>query len=445
MQPSINPLLTDLYQFTMLQAYLDCNMHETAVFEFFIRKLPHCRGFLMAAGLEQVLHFLEHFNFSGMELDYLAKTGCFKKNLIDYLASVRFSGEVHAMKEGTIFFPDEPILRIVAPIPVAQLLESRLINILHLQTLLASKAVRCTLASAGRASLIDFGLRRAHGEEAALYAARASYIAGFEGTATVIAEPLFGIPVFGTMAHSFIEAHADEKTAFIDFAESNPGNVTLLIDTYNTISGARKAAEVAKILQRKGIQVRGIRLDSGDLLELAKQVRAIFDDEGLHNLLIFASGNIDEYLLQALLDGGAPINGFGVGTKMDTSSDAPYLDCAYKLVEYAGKPRLKKSDGKTTWPGRKQVFRRHQNGKMQKDILALEGDNLGGKPLINPVMTNGERVSETPSLKEIRAHALAEVDSLPTGLKQLSDASAYPVDISPSLLKLKKDVEESLK
>jgi nicotinate phosphoribosyltransferase len=414
MQPSTSPLLTDLYQFTMLQAYLDQDMHETAVFEFFIRKLPHCRGFLMAAGLEQVLHFLEHFKFSDMELDYLARTGRFKKNLIDYLTDVRFCGDVHAIHEGTIFFPDEPILRVTAPIPVAQLLESRLINILHLETLLASKAVRCTLASAGRASLIDFGLRRAHGDEAGLHAARASYITGFEGTATVLAEPLFGIPVFGTMAHSFIEAHADEKSAFIDFAESNPGNVMLLIDTYDTISGARKAAEVAKILRGKGIRVRGIRLDSGDLLELAKQVRAIFDNEGLHDLLIFASGNIDEYLLQALLDGGAPINGFGVGTKMDTSSDAPYLDCAYKLVEYAGKPRLKKSDGKTTWPGRKQVFRRYQSGEMQEDILTLDGDDMDGKSLIKLVMTDGTRVSETPSLKEIRAHALARVELSPS-------------------------------
>ena len=248
------------------------------------------------------------------------------------------------MPEGTVFFETEPVVRVTAPIPEAQLLETRLINILHFETMIASKAVRCVLAAEGKSSLVDFGLRRAHGAEAGLLAARASYIAGFTGTSTVLAEAVYGIPIFGTMAHSFVEAYEREEDAFVDFARTNPDNATLLIDTYDTLRGAEKAAEVAKTLAREAIRVRAVRLDSGDLLTLSKDVRRILDEKGFREIRIFVSGNIDEHAIRTLLTHGAPIDGFGVGTKLDTSADAPYMDSAYKLMEYAGRPRCKTSE-----------------------------------------------------------------------------------------------------
>ncbi len=428
----------------MLQGYLDRQMHETAVFEFFIRTLPAQRGFFMAAGLESVIEFLEELKFSEEELKYLAANGRFSKNVIRYLAEVRFTGDLDAMPEGTVFFPNEPILRIAAPMPVAQLIESRIINLLHVQTLFASKAARCFLAAEGRVGLIDFGLRRAHGAEAGLFAARSSYIAGFDGTSTVLAEHLFGIPAFGTMAHSFIEAHRDEKEAFIHFAESNPQIVTLLIDTYDTVAGAEKVVEIKKLLDQKGIVIRGVRLDSGDLLELSRKVRAIFDQSGLGNVRIFVSGNIDEYAIRDLLSAGAPINAFGVGTRLDTSADIPYFDCAYKLMEYAGEPRLKKSEGKATWPGRKQVFRNYRHGEMVADVLTLEGDGRDGVPLIEPYMRNGQRLGQPKRLKDIRERALCQITALPMYLRGLDRTPPYPVEISPVLEGLRAAVDKKL-
>jgi nicotinate phosphoribosyltransferase len=439
-----NPLLTDLYQLTMMQGYLDRQMHETAVFEFSIRTLPEQRGFFLAAGLETVIEFLEALKFSVEELTYLSKSGRFSKALIDYLAQFRFGGDVDAMPEGSVFFPDEPILRIVAPLPVAQFIETRVINLLHVQTLLASKAARCFLAAGGRARLIDFGLRRAHGSEAGLWAARSSYIAGFDGTSTVLAEHLYGIPAFGTMAHSFIEAHDDEKEAFIHFAESNPRIVTLLIDTYDTVAGASKVVEIRETLARQGIKIRGVRLDSGDILDLSRKVRTIFDRSGMRDVQIFASGNIDEYAIHDLLSAGAPIDAFGVGTRLDTSSDIPYFDCAYKLMEYAGQPRLKKSEGKATWPGRKQVFRSFQGDRMAGDVLTLEGDRQEGTPLIEPVMRGGRRIGDPARLSDIRNYALRQISGLPEGLKSLTRSSPYPAAVSPALKGLKASIEKKL-
>ena len=444
MHPKTSPLLTDLYQFTMLQGYLDRQMHETAVFEFFIRTMPEQRGFFVATGLETVIEFLEGLRFSDEELKYLAASGRFSKDVIDYLAELRFKGDLDAMPEGTVFFPYEPILRIAAPMPVAQFVESRIINLLHMQTVFASKAARCFLAADGRAGLIDFGFRRAHGAEAGIYAARSSYIAGFDGTSTVLAEHLFGIPAFGTMAHSFIEAHDDEKEAFIHFAESNPRIVTLLIDTYDTVAGAGKVVAIKETMDKKGIKIRGVRLDSGDLLELSRKVRAIFDQSGLGDVRIFVSGNIDEYAIRDLLSAGAPINAFGVGTKLDTSADMPYFDCAYKLMEYAGQPRLKKSEGKATWPGRKQVFRQYGDGEMVRDILTLEGDRQDGEPLIRPFMRGGQRLGRPDNLKDIREHALRQVAALPRFLRVLDRTPPYPVEISPALERLKAAVEKKV-
>ena len=272
MSEATTPLLTDLYQLNMIQAYLDHGRTKTAVFEFFVRKLPARRGFLIAAGLEQALAFLENLRFSAEEIDWLARSDRFGKKLLDYLAELRFTGDVHAMPEGTAFFANEPILRVTAPLPQAQLVETRLINILHFQTLIASKAARMTLAAPGKL-LVDFGLRRAHGSEAGIMAARASYIAGFAGTATMLAEKEFGIPAFGTMAHSFIQAYDDETAAFDDFAQSRPENLTLLIDTYDTEVAAQKVVELAARLKARGIAIRSVRLDSGDLIALSKSVR----------------------------------------------------------------------------------------------------------------------------------------------------------------------------
>jgi nicotinate phosphoribosyltransferase len=300
------------------------------------------------------------------------------------------------------------------------------------------------LAADGRAKLIDFGLRRAHGAEAGLYAARSSYIAGFDGTATVLAEYLYGIPAFGTMAHSFIEAHEDEKKAYLRFAFANPNIVTLLVDTYDTIRGTKHLVEISAELRRKGIPIRGIRLDSGDLADLSVKTRKILDEGGLKDVQIFASGNIDEYAILDLYSKGAPIAGFGVGTKMDVSSDAPYLDCAYKLMEYAGKPKLKQSEGKATWPGRKQVYRRFMAGQMVGDILTVEGDSREGRPLIRPYMKGGKRLAQPESLADIRSRAANELASLPAHLRNLKNTPPYPVEVSEKLIQLKKDIERQI-
>jgi nicotinate phosphoribosyltransferase len=439
-----SPLLTDLYQLNMVQAYLDHGETKTAVFEFFVRKLPARRGFLVAAGLEQALDFLENLHFSSGELDWLSASGRFSKELIDSLATFRFTGDVHAMPEGTIFFADEPILRVTAPLPEAQLVETRLINILHFQSLIASKAARAVLLAPGKL-LVDFGLRRAHGAEAGLMAARASYIAGFAGTATMLAGREFGIPLYGTMAHSFVQAYDDELAAFEAFARSRPENLILLIDTYDTEAAARKVVMLAPRLQAAGIAVRGVRLDSGDLIALSKSVRQILDDGGLADVSIFASGGIDEDELIAMARAGAPIDGLGIGTSLTTSSDVPALDCAYKLQEYAGLPRRKRSTGKATWPGRKQVWRRlGADGRMCGDILALEGEAHAGEPLIHPVMRGGRRLHPRPSLDAIRARAARSLECLPDALRRLDPQASYPVEVSASVVRLADDVNHRL-
>jgi nicotinate phosphoribosyltransferase len=441
MDPLTSPLLTDLYQLNMIQAYLDHGETKTAVFEFFVRKLPPSRGFLMAAGLEQALDFLERLQFSAEEIDWLSSTRHFGKDLLDHLATFRFTGDVHAMLEGRVFFANEPILRITAPMPQAQLVETRLINILHFQSLIASKAARMVLAAPGKL-LVDFGLRRAHGAEAGLMAARASYIAGFAGSATMLAEPVYGIPIFGTVAHSFIEAYDSESAAFESFAASRPQNLTLLIDTYDTEEGARKAVTLAPRLAAKGIKIRAVRLDSGDLVSLSKSVRRILDEGGLADVTIFASGGLDEDYLAEITAAGAPIDGFGLGTSLTTSSDAPALDCAYKLQEYAGAPRRKRSTGKATWPGRKQVWRRYDaDGRMVGDIMSVESDSDDGEPLIKPVMKNGQRIGPKPSLADIRAQAAQELARLPQSLRDLAPGASYPVEVASALVRLADEVD----
>lgn len=434
-------LLTDLYELTMLQAYHEQQMTGVAAFEFFVRKLPPQRRFLVAAGVAQVVDYLADLHFAADELAWLAACGRFRREFVDSLANLRFTGDVDAMPEGTVFFADEPILRIVAPIREAQLVESRVMNLLHYGTLVASKAARCVLAAPDRL-LVDFGLRRAHGAEAALLSARASYLAGFAGTATVEAGRQFGIPVFGTMAHAFVQAHGDEVAAFEHFARAQPDNAVLLIDTYDTERAAQRVVELAPRLRREGIRIRGVRIDSGDLGEHARRVRAILDAGGLHDATIFASGDLDEYRLRELVAQATPIDGFGVGTRMNTSADAPYLDCAYKLEEYEGRPRRKRSEGKATWPGRKQVYRCYDTaGVCTGDTLALVDDASPGVPLLAPVMRDGRLVGATPDLAAARERARCELARLPEPQRGLGDAPPYPVAVTPALRALAATVD----
>jgi nicotinate phosphoribosyltransferase len=425
MNPLSSPLLTDLYQLTMLHAYFERDMTDTAVFELFVRKLPPGRDFLVAAGLEQALDFLAELRFADEELDWIERCGLFRPEFAARLAGLRFTGDVHAMPEGTVFYPDEPLLRVTAPLPEAQLIETRVLNLIHFETVIASKAARLRRVAPGK-GLIDFGLRRAHGAEAGLLAARGAYIAGFDGSATTLAAPLFGIPVFGTMAHSFVQAHASEAEAFAHFAAAFPQNAVLLVDTYDTVEGARRAAAVPG-------KLKGVRLDSGDLDALSRQVRKVLDDAGRKDAIIFASGNLDEERVAALVGAGAPIDSFGIGTGLTTSADAPYLDAVYKLEEYAGQPRRKRSTGKATWPGRKQVYREYApDGRFRRDVVSVEGDAQPGKPLLRLAMQRGSRLPQ-PDLASSRAYCLAQLERVPEG--------PYPVEISASLRALAAEVD----
>jgi nicotinate phosphoribosyltransferase len=396
----------------------------------------------MAAGLEQVVEYLEKLRFTAEELSQLSRTGRFSTPFLRSLEHLRFTGDVDAMPEGTVFFPDEPILRITAPMREAQLVESRLMNLAHFETVVASKAARCVLAAPEKL-LVDFGLRRAHGAEAAWLSARASFLAGFSGTATLAAGLAFGIPVYGTMAHSYVQAHEDETQAFEQFARSQPANATLLIDTYDTEAAACKVVALAPRLAKDGISIHGVRLDSGDLGEHARRVRRILDAGGLKDVTIFASGNLDEHRLRQLYDDHAPIDGFGVGTRMNTSADAPYLDCAYKLVEYADVPRRKRSEGKATWPGRKAVYRLYRaNGVMAGDWVTLARETRDGEPLLEAVMRAGKRCAPPVTLQAAREHARRQLRALPPAQRTLDLAEPYPVAISDGLRELARRLDE---
>ena len=443
MTPTTSPLTTDLYELNMIQAYLDHGEEKTAVFEFFVRRLPTRRNFLLAAGLEDTLAYLETLRFSAAEIDWLKSTRRFRDNLIDYLAEFRFTGDVHAIPEGTVCFPNEPLVRVTAPLPVAQLVETRLINIMHFQTMIASKAARMVLAAPGKI-LSDFGLRTAHGAEAGLFSARASYIAGFTNAANVLAGERYGIPIVGTMAHSFVQVHGDESAAFENFARSRPEGVVLLIDTYDTEAGARKVVQLAPQLKADGINIRGVRIDSGDLGAMAKKVRGILDAGGLSDVIIVVSGGINEDVLQTMMASKAPIDGYGIGVNLDASIDAPSLDCAYKLQEYAGEPRRKLSEGKATWPGSKQVWRSYgADGRISEDILSLEGDTHAGETLIVPVMRKGKRIAAAPTLGQIRERGTRELARLPDTLRRLDKAEEYPVRVSDKLKALAAQVDKA--
>jgi len=436
LDPAASGLLTDLYQFTMVQGYLAAGLTQEAVFELFIRRLPRERSFLVAAGLEQLLDTIESLRYGEAELDVLARAG-FGDKLLDYLRAFRFTGQVHALTEGTICFAEEPLVRITAPLPEAQLLETRAINLVQFQTMIAAKAARMVLAAPGK-QLVDFGLRRAHGAEAGLLSARASYLVGFAGTSDVLAHQRWNLPMFGTMAHAFVEAHDDEEQAFLAFARANPREVVFILDSYDTLVAARKVVALAPRLTSEGISIRGVRLDSGDLAALARGVRQILDAGGLTEVRIVASGNLDEFSLTALVREGAPIDGFGIGTQLAASADAPTLECVYKLQQFAGRPRRKRSEGKATWPGAKQVFRhRDPAGCWTHDVITLDGAPAdGGEPLLQEVMRDGQRVTPSPSLDAIRRHSADQLQQLPAALHSLDGHAEYPVEIGQPLIDL---------
>lgn len=437
-------LFTDLYELTMGASYVRERMHGTATFSLFVRKLPRRRAFLVAAGLEDVLTFLERFEFSEVALRYLRSLELFDRAFLDALADVRFTGTVRAAPEGTVLFPDEPLLEVTAPILEAQLVETAIINLVHLQTVLASKAVRSVLAARGRA-IVDFGLRRTHGIDAGMKAARCAFIAGAAMTSNVLAGLYQGIPPAGTMAHSYVTAFASELDAFRAFARAFPGSTTLLIDTFDTVAGARKAVVVAREMEQRGARLAAVRLDSGDLVELSRAVRQVFDDAGLDYVRIFASGGLDEDEIARCLEAGAPIDAFGVGTRMNVSADAPYLDIAYKLVRYGDRDVLKLSPGKATWPGEKQVYRlRAPGGSMARDVLALRDEpapDRSAEPLLRTVMVDGRRVDPSPSLEAIRERCAAQVAALPAPLRGLVTEERYPVEASARLAALRRSLE----
>jgi nicotinate phosphoribosyltransferase len=437
-------LFTDLYELTMAASYAREGMHDAATFSLFVRTLPRSRAFLIAAGLEDVLTYLETFEFSEGALAYLRSLGIFERGVLDHLLGVRFTGSVRALPEGTVVFPDEPILEVTAPILEAQLVETAVINFVHLQTMLASKAVRSVLAARGRA-VVDFGLRRTHGIDAGLKAARCAYIAGAAMTSNVLAGCHAGIPPTGTMAHSYVMAFPGELEAFRAYARAFPDATTLLIDTYDTVAGAHHAVIVGRELERQGHRLAGVRLDSGDLAALSREVRGILDEAGLSYVRIFASGGLDEAEIARCVDGAAPIDAFGVGTRMNVSADAPYLDIAYKLVRYGSRDVLKLSPGKATWPGQKQVYRRRgPDGRLEGDVLALREEEAaegGAEPLLQTVMMGGRRIEAPPSLGAIRGRCAEQVAALPEPLRRLVTDARYPVQPSGRLVALRRALE----
>jgi len=349
-------LFTDFYELTMAQAYWQSGQTASATFSLFFRKYPPDRAYFVLVGLADVLDYLEGFRFSPEDLEYLDSLSRFDQDFLNYLRQVRFTGSVRAMPEGSIFFINEPVIEVAGPVIEAQLVETFLVNQINLQTILATKASRVVHAARGR-QLVDFAARRTHGVEAANKLARVSYLAGFDSTSNTLAGALHGIPVSGTMAHSYVTSFESEIASFRHFAGSFADTSTFLVDTYDTLEGTRKAAVVALEMREQGHPLRAIRLDSGDMLDLARKARVILDEAGLREVQIFASGGLDEFEVDELLRAGAPIDAFGVGTKVGVSADAPWTDCAYKLVEYAGRPVLKLSTKKQTLPGPKQVFR----------------------------------------------------------------------------------------
>ncbi|MDQ7819999.1 MAG: nicotinate phosphoribosyltransferase [Armatimonadota bacterium] len=435
--PDTLGLLVDLYELVMADSYLREGLNDQATFDLFVRSLPPNRAFLVSAGLETALAYLEAVRFTDEAIAYLRGLRLFSDAFLDYLREFRFTGDVWAVPEGEVVFPPEPLVEVTAPRIEAQLVETFLLNTFNFQVMIASKAARVVLAAGGRA-VVDFSPRRDHGADAALKAARASYVAGCAGTSNVLAGLLYGIPVYGTMAHSYVMSYPDELTAFRAFARDFPRNAILLIDTYDTLQGARHAVAVAREMAARGDRLRGVRIDSYEsldqLAEVSRRVRAIFDEAGLVDVQIILSGDLDEYKIAEVLARGAAAQAFGVGTRMGTSEDAPSLGGVYKLVEDTAGPKIKLSAGKATLPGRKQVWRaRTADGGLQ-DTIALREEPAppGSTPLLVPVMSGG-RVIRQDSLAQMRARCAAALRDLPPPLRVLHGTPPSPVSLSPEL------------
>ena len=440
-------LFTDLYELTMAAAFFREGLAGTATFSLFVRRLPPSRNFLVAAGLEDALEYLGALRFTDVSLDYLRSLGRFDPAFLDYLRALRFTGEVRAVPEGTVVFADEPVLEVTAPILEAQLVETALLNLLHVQTVLASKAARSVLAAAGRL-LAEFGLRRSHGTDAGMKAARAALLAGFDSTSNTLAGLSWGLPLSGTMAHSFVTAFPAEDQAFRAYARAFPDAAVLLLDTYDTVAAARKAVDVARELAADGHHLAGVRLDSGDLAALSRAVRAILDAGGFPGVKILVSGGLDEDDIAELLEQGAPIDGFGIGTRLATSADAPSVDMVYKLVSYDTRDVLKLSEGKRTWVGAKQVVRRlDADGRLAGDMLVLADERLpaGAVGLLEPVMRGGELMRAHPALTEIRTRCAAQLALLPEGVRRLRDPEEYAAVPSERLRERQREAEERVR
>jgi len=430
--PDDTALLTDLYHLTTAQSFHAEKMNEVATFELYFRSLPDKRNYLVASGVHEALDYLETLRFTDKAVNYLASLAQFSPAFLDWLAKLRFTGDVYAVPEGTIVFGLEPVVQIVAPLIEAQIVKSFLVNMVHYQTLVASKAARVVCAAGGR-SVIDFGMRHTHGPAAAMLAAKAGYLSGLEATSNVLAGKEYGIPVAGTMAHSYIQSHDDEGQAFREFVRLYP-ETTLLVDTYDTLEGVRKVVSLAQTMG-KDFDVRAVRLDSGDLVNLSEQARRILDDAGLDHVRIIASGNLDEYGIARIMAAAAPVDAFGVGTRLGVSQDAPYLDSAYKLVEYRGEGRLKFGDHRTaTLPWRKQVFRQEEGGVWARDVIARCDERLPGVPLLEQVMRAGKRLPDAElDLQRARLRVREQLAALPRHLLGLAQADPQ-FDIVPSPL-----------
>jgi nicotinate phosphoribosyltransferase len=429
-------LSTDLYELNMAASYLRRGMDGPATFSLYVRDMPKQRGFLVAAGLDDCLGFLESFSFEKDELAYLRRLG-FDQETIDHLGDVRFTGEVWAVPEGRIVHAREPILEVTAPIAEAQLVETVLLNQVTLHTTLTSKAARYMIAAEGR-ELVDFAFRRAHGVEAARAAARGSAIVGFGATSNVEAAREFRLAVSGTMAHSFITAFEDEREAFRAFAQDHPNRTTFLVDTYDTLTGVRNAIDVIEELDPPGDV--GVRLDSGDLDRLSREARRLLDHAGLGRAKIFASGGLDEHEVAELVRAGAPVDSFGVGTQLGVSADAPYIDAVYKLVEFEGRPVLKLSPAKASAPGRKQVWR-----GPSEDVLGLRDEAAPGpnhEPLLEPVMRAGRRLAPAPPIEEIRGRFEHDLKALPIKAARLNHPEHVVAHRTAALVALTADATE---
>lgn len=440
-------LFTDLYELTMAQGYFRQGMSSQATFSLFVRPSRVKRSYLVSAGLEDVLRYLEDFSFSSSAIDYLRSTSTFTDDFLDYLGSLRFTGRVRAIPEGRIYFHNEPALEITAPIIEAQIVETLVINQVNLQSLIATKAARCLWAGRGKA-LVDFSLRRAHGVDAGMKAARSSYMVGFSSTSNVLAGKAYGLPIAGTMAHSFVTSFEREIDAFRAYAESFPDDTVLLLDTYNTVAAAAKAAEVGREMEARGHRLRAVRLDSGDLLGLSRDVRRVLDEAGLDYVRVLVSGGLDEFQVEELVQAGAPIDAFGVGTRMAVSGDAPWLDMAYKLVKYAGRPVLKLSTGKVSLADEKQVFRlRDDEGRLKGDVIGLSDETppeFGSEPLLEIFMENGEMLAPPPAIEELRERFRIEFAALDDRFKVVKNPAKYPVRLSSRLRRLQRDLTAQL-